>query len=84
MAFSGRLAPKLRSSLNFACNGILKRSLSSQSAGSGGSFARNAVPFVLGASAVTAGLFAAKQFYDSKNQFVLLGNVHAATEVRKS
>lgn len=83
MAFSGRLALHLRSAVKLARSGIVKRSLSSQSAGAGSSFARSAAPFVLGASTVAAGLFAAKQFYDNTNRFPLIGTVHAATELKK-
>jgi len=43
------------------------------------SYFRFAGPFIIGASAATAGLFAASRLYN--NNFTFFGNVHAATKV---
>ena len=54
------------------------RTLTSQSKQSA-SYFRFAGPFVIGATAVGAGLFAASRLYN--NNFTFFGNVHAATKV---
>lgn len=79
MAFRSRVSPILRSSLNTVRTAVTRRALTSQSKQGASSF-RFAGPLLIGASAATAGLFAANQLYN--NNFSLIGNVHAATKVR--
>lgn len=79
MAFCSRVSPILRSSLNAVRTAVTRRALTSQSKQGASSF-RFAGPLLIGASAATAGLFAANQLYN--NNFSLIGNVHAATKVR--
>lgn len=79
MAFRSRAGPILRSSLSAVRTAVTRRTLTSQSKEGASSF-RFAGPLFIGASAATAGLFAATQLY--KNNFSLIGNVHAATKVQ--
>lgn len=79
MAFRSRVSPILRSSLNAVRTAVTRRALTSQSKQGASSF-RFAGPLLIGASAASAGLFAANQLYN--NNFSLIGNVHAATKVR--
>ncbi|XP_020608464.1 nucleoside diphosphate kinase III, chloroplastic/mitochondrial-like [Orbicella faveolata] len=77
MAFRSRVSPILRSSLSAVRTAVTRRALTSQSKDGASSFCF-AGPLLIGASAATAGLFAATQLY--KNNFFLIGNVHAATK----
>ena len=79
MAFRSRVGPILRSSLSAVRTAVARRALTSQSKEGASSF-RFAGPLLIGASAATAGLFAANQLYN--NNFSVIGNVHAATKVR--
>ena len=79
MAFRSRVSPILRSSLSAVRTAVTRRALTSQSKEGASSF-RFAGPLLIGASAATAGLFAANQLYN--NNFSVIGNVHAATKVR--
>lgn len=78
MAFRSRINPLFRSSLSAFRTTVARRTLTSQSKEGASSF-RFAGPLLIGASAATAGLFAANQLYN--NNFTLFGNVHAATKV---
>ena len=80
MAYRSRVSPVLRSSLSAVRTAVTRRALTSQSKESASSL-RFAGPLLIGASAATAGLFAANQLY--KNNFSLIGNVHAATKVQR-
>lgn len=80
MAFRSRISPVLRSSLSAVRTAVTRRTLTSQSKEGASSF-RFAGPLLIGASAATAGLFAANQLYN--NNFSLIGNVHAATKVQQ-
>lgn len=79
MAFRSRVGPILRSSLSAVRTAVTRRALTSQSKDGASSFCF-AGPLLIGASAATAGLFAATQLY--KNNFFLIGNVHAASKVQ--
>lgn len=78
MAFRSRISPIFRSSLSAVRTAVARRTLTSQSKEGASSF-RFAGPLLIGASAATAGLFAATQLYN--NNFSLFGYVHAATKV---
>lgn len=78
MAFRSRTSVLLRSSLSAFRAAAVRRTFTSHSKESG-SYFEFAGPVLIGASAATAGLFAANQLYRKK--FTLFGNVHAATKV---
>ena len=80
MAFRSRISPFVRSSLSVFRTPAAKRTLTSHSKESA-SYFRFAGPFVIGASAATAGFFAASRLYNQN--FTLFENVHAATKVGK-
>ncbi|KAM7426051.1 Nucleoside diphosphate kinase B [Porites harrisoni] len=78
MAFRSKVSPFVRSSLSLFRSPIVRRTLTSQSKESA-SYFRFAGPFVIGATAAGAGLFAASRLYN--NNFTFFENVHAATKV---
>ena len=78
MAFRSKVSPFVRSSLSVFRSPIIRRTLTSQSKESA-SYFRFAGPFVIGATAAGAGLFAASRLYN--NNFTFFENVHAATKV---
>ena len=78
MAFRSKVSPFVRSSLSVFRSPIVRRTLTSQSKESA-SYFRFAGPFVIGATAAGAGLFAASRLYN--NNFTFFENVHAATKV---
>lgn len=78
MAFRSRISPLSRSSLGAFRTSLARRTVSSQSRDSA-SYVRFAGPFILGASAATAGLLVGRKLYN--NNFTLFGNVLAATKV---
>ncbi|PFX23535.1 Nucleoside diphosphate kinase B [Stylophora pistillata] len=78
MAFRSRTSVLLRSSLSAFRAAAVRRTFTSHSKESG-SYFKFAGPVLIGASAATAGLFAANQLYRKK--FTLFGNVYAATKV---
>jgi hypothetical protein len=81
MALPSRLAFQFRSSVALIRNGVVRRGFSSQSAGTSRSILGNAAPFLIGATAATATLFAAKHLYDNKDKYVVLQPVHAASRI---
>ena len=78
MAFRSKVSPFVRSSLSVFRSPIVRRTLTSQSKESA-SYFRFAGPFVIGATAAGAGLFAASRLYN--NNFTFFESVHAATKV---
>lgn len=78
MAFRSRTSLLFRSSLSAFRTVAARRTFTSRFKESG-SYFKFAGPVLIGASAATAGLFAANQLY--RNNFTLIGNVHAATKV---
>lgn len=81
MALPSRLASQFRSSASLVRSGVVRRAFSSQSAGKSRSMLGNAAPFLIGATAATSTLLAAKYFYDNKDKYAVLQPVHAASRV---
>lgn len=81
MALPSRLASQFRSSASLIRNGVTRRAFSSQSAGKSRSMFGNAAPFLIGATAATSTLLAAKYFYDNKHKYTVLQPVHAAARI---
>ncbi|XP_031561660.1 nucleoside diphosphate kinase 4, chloroplastic-like [Actinia tenebrosa] len=81
MALPSRLASQFRSSAALIRNGAVKKAFSTQSAGKSRSMLGNAAPFLIGATAATSTLLAAKYFYDNKDKYTVLRPVHAASRM---